>query len=889
MNPYDHTPPEQATQARDTTFPGNPPGREPLDEPQGPPAFSDSLDDDPRPTAVPTPPDAADWSQDTDPVAWVSDLAQRMHDRVKAHALPEELLAPDTLRRLAVLAYHHPKTWDLVRPILTKAVPWKLWRVEFREAQDQLRADWQQAEVELALMQLAWDLEHHQVSSWEQLADLITHICTTGGPDYLRHPLVLRALGLAWADYRDGIERLGRSLTNGRWLKTDWTDWLKSIARLNPSSASRRKAQERGLQIVSPSDSASTPGDGVDHPMEAMEVSWDPDLPPAFDGLVVPEGYRVTRQGLFQITWSLDGEPVERLVAQWPLVILRHLTNLDTDQEYADLGWLSPHSERVWKRRIVSHGVISHAQQIVTLADYGAPVNSNNAKAIIAFLDAFHRANADHYPRVFATSRLGWQSHQRGFAVGVDQYYDATGTLQVVEFLADSAGDQQKAQGFHAQGDAASWWAMLDDVVAFPAVMIAVLSSLATPLLHLIGAPNFVLDYGGITSSGKTTTLEIAASVWGQPDLKNGPAAMFSWASTNVGVEMLSQLISGLPVILDDTKTVQGNPRKVTEILYGIVSGIGKMRGAKAGGSRATGHWRTILLSSGEQPITSFTTDGGIKTRTLSVTQAPWGDEDQAELVQDIKRTIRAHYGHAGSAFIAWLLQHRDQWSTWAHAYQMRLADLGRHHTRGTARLMEYRALLEVTADLLDQAQLGGERAWTWGMVTQGEGWQELWNRFEEQANDPLGLHKALRQLGSWIQSHAEEFMGHRTDTDHPPLQWAGQWKLTSSRHGHPASPCIYTHVLEQLLMQWDYWPPAIIDGWYAQGWLQTEGIHRLPKVTILEGPDAGQRKRVFYVLSDRGMQVAFGEDEDLVAPTSAMLESPSDDLPPLPDEDLPF
>ena len=78
--------------------------------------------------------------------------------------------------------------------------------------------------------------------------------------------------------------------------------------------------------------------------------------------------------------------------------------------------------------------------------------------------------------------------------------------------------------------------------------------ALAPPMLEILGASNFVLDFAGATSSGKTTTLRVAASCWGKPDERSDESAMHTWDVTRVFLERASTIISGMPLILDDTK-----------------------------------------------------------------------------------------------------------------------------------------------------------------------------------------------------------------------------------------------------------------------------------------------------------------------------------------------
>ncbi len=124
--------------------------------------------------------------------------------------------------------------------------------------------------------------------------------------------------------------------------------------------------------------------------------------------------------------------------------------------------------------------------------------------------------------------------------------------------------------------------------------------------------------------------------------------------------------------------------------------------------------------------------------------------------------------------------------------------------------------------------------------------------------------HHALRQLGSWVQTHADEFVRHRADADRLSRQWVGQWKSAdASPHDGGHALCIFRHILENLLSDWGYVPKDVIAGWYQQGWLRrdSDGRHAVPRVQIIAGSEAGQQKRVFYVLSSLGLRIAFGPE----------------------------
>ncbi len=111
-------------------------------------------------------------------------------------------------------------------------------------------------------------------------------------------------------------------------------------------------------------------------------------------------------------------------------------------------------------------------------------------------------------------------------------------------------------------------------------------ASFAVPLLKVLHHPNFVVDFAGVTSQGKTTAQRAAGSVWGcvdeaQPEMN----VLQSWNATQVGVSEMGRILSGLPLILDDSKTAR-NAKSVAEILYLIVGFSGSLMWGICGAGR---------------------------------------------------------------------------------------------------------------------------------------------------------------------------------------------------------------------------------------------------------------------------------------------------------------
>lgn len=80
-----------------------------------------------------------------------------------------------------------------------------------------------------------------------------------------------------------------------------------------------------------------------------------------------------------------------------------------------------------------------------------------------------------------------------------------------------------------------------------------------------------------------------------------------------------------------------------------IASGTGKIRGAKSGGIQATQQWRTVALATGEEPLSTETTQTGVSTRVLELYGGPFDNERDAGLMH--QQSVM-DCGWAGPAFV---------------------------------------------------------------------------------------------------------------------------------------------------------------------------------------------------------------------------------------------
>ena len=128
--------------------------------------------------------------------------------------------------------------------------------------------------------------------------------------------------------------------------------------------------------------------------------------------------------------------------------------------------------------------------------------------------------------------------------------------------------------------------------------VLAISVALAGPLLSLAGIEGGGVHCYGQSSQGKTTLLQLAASVWGRGGT---PGYVRTWRATANGLEGAAAGATDTVLILDELGQVDA--REMGAALYSLANGSGKARAHRDGALREPRSWRVLTVSSGEVPV----------------------------------------------------------------------------------------------------------------------------------------------------------------------------------------------------------------------------------------------------------------------------------------------
>nr|WP_273483682.1 DUF927 domain-containing protein [Desulforamulus ruminis] len=373
-------------------------------------------------------------------------------------------------------------------------------------------------------------------------------------------------------------------------------------------------------------------------PINITDIVIQPEevIPGAPVQLRTPAGWRINGKGVF--TFVGKENPVMVKVCPVPVLLTRRLKSIDTGEEKIELSFAR---DGKWQNVIAQRSNVFQRRTLPMLADKGLPITSEDAKYMVQYLGALEAENLDLLPLVKSASRMGW--------VGAKKFLP--GLAEDIALDIDG-GTQALASGYHECGDLEKWKAgmVYARQQTMPRIMMA--ASFAAPLLKIFGHRVFIIHAWGDSRGGKTAALKAALSIWGEPE-----TLLATFNSTKVGMERLAAFYCDLPMAVDEKQVVGDKQGFVEGLVYLLGLGKGKARGNRGGGVQSFHTWRTIALTTGEEPISGDSSHTGIKTRVMELWGIPLPDEKEARKLHHLTRD---HYGFAGPMFVKKLLQELD-------------------------------------------------------------------------------------------------------------------------------------------------------------------------------------------------------------------------------------
>ncbi len=261
--------------------------------------------------------------------------------------------------------------------------------------------------------------------------------------------------------------------------------------------------------------------------------------------------------------------------------------------------------------------------------------------------------------RATAVGRTGW--HGNTFVLP-DEAVGADGAEPVV-FQSEGLPPP-----FATAGSLADWQASVAALAPGNSRLVFALSAaFAGPLLQLAGAEGGGFHLRGGSSSGKTTILQAAVSVWGGDNFRR------TWRATSNGLEAIAAAHNDTLLALDELGEVNG--REAGDVAYMLANGMGKARAARSGLARHAHRWRVVFLSTGELSLGDKLAEAGKRPRAgqdvrlvdiaadagagMGAFETLHGHADAGALSLALKDAAARYHGTAARAFLRGLVDNR--------------------------------------------------------------------------------------------------------------------------------------------------------------------------------------------------------------------------------------
>lgn len=402
------------------------------------------------------------------------------------------------------------------------------------------------------------------------------------------------------------------------------------------------------LSLVRPA-SVST---GTEKPADfSQQVPFSPQLKDAF----LPDGYAVFQDGVYELPTDENADPVFICT---PLRVDAIFSN-DQGRGWGRLISVKSTNDQWHDIPITNADLQLRPGEVLgTLVDHGLEMAADK-KTRDRLLTLLKTWKPDQHLQT--VKRMGWIDDQFGsFVLGGD----LVGRADVLP-LAPTTGI---AIGLASSGHLDDWKAHVGEKCRDnPLMVLAVSLAFSGPLLSPLGLSGGGLHFRGASSSGKTTLLHLAASVWG------GRQLITQWRATSNGLEAIAATMNDMLLPLDEIAEISAS--NLHEAIYMLANGTGKARMTKDVALADQARWRLALISSGEISVEEKLKEARLKTmaghevrlidieadsRLYGAFDALHGAASASAFAESMQQAARVQHGAVGRAFVQMLIDHGE-------------------------------------------------------------------------------------------------------------------------------------------------------------------------------------------------------------------------------------
>lgn len=371
---------------------------------------------------------------------------------------------------------------------------------------------------------------------------------------------------------------------------------------------------------------------------------------PADENIVlqIPEengiGYVVTKDAVYQAKTFCNDithevyQTYTKIIEQ-PVRITEVVRDVWSSDESVTLVW----GDSAQQRAVFPVEAVAFNKHVDKLAAKGIRIHSMNTKEAILYFAASLARNKEIKFRL-ASYKNGWLSPDRFIYGGkiLSQKGDTQIEFQGSTYVPEERGTLEVWKKIVGQ--------FQDDV----GLSMRLGSAAVSPLLKILGCTSFIDHLWGGSTSGKTFSSIMAASMFGDPY-----QLVESWRQSRSGKETYFEEAGCLPSFLDESH--QAKPDDLETTVYDFANEKGKGRATITTGGDVrkakSKTWFGVLLSTGEGQIKEYTQKAGVEARMLEFMRVATISDEMGIMVNKAKNLLRCNFGHIGIELIRMVMK----------------------------------------------------------------------------------------------------------------------------------------------------------------------------------------------------------------------------------------
>ena len=354
--------------------------------------------------------------------------------------------------------------------------------------------------------------------------------------------------------------------------------------------------------------------------------------------------YQSSNRGVYITKKNSEGEEYEVQVCATPCIPTKRGIPLDGDETWYELAYVDIYETR--------HSILVRQEELMTkkgvsgLNRKGIRLTDNQRGELTNYFNAVLSYNEYEMPTIEVAEKNGWKNYGKKFVFG-SKAYTKNGTSEV------HMQEQKMLNNLRSKGTLDEMVEGTKGVMNIRKTRFKCYAAAAALILKLLGVENILINDGGTSSRGKTTTTKVPFGLFGNPNedgMMNEDISLYA-------AERIAVQYSDLPTFYDEISGMDDYSRR--RLIYAIGDGIARTRGnvdMSIGGGEC---FNTVSFFTSENPLIQRDYQEGLKVRVIEILEVL--PEEYSDIMKLANQTMKFHYGHLADLYIPNIFKHQDE------------------------------------------------------------------------------------------------------------------------------------------------------------------------------------------------------------------------------------